>query len=75
MEAAHKDRMEQFKAKVKQEQEAQIQTLKAQMDNERKEVGQLLSRIQCLCLKLKIFWRNSLKRKYQQKFQLAPKAI
>ena len=42
MEVAHKERMEQFKAKVKQEQEAQIQNLRAQMDNERKEVEEPL---------------------------------
>jgi len=37
-EAAHKQNMEQFQAKIKAEQAAQVQDLKRQMDNDRAEV-------------------------------------
>ena len=43
MEAAHKSNMAQFQAKIKAEQEAQIQDLKRQMENDRKEVLPKLS--------------------------------
>ena len=38
MEIANRERMEQFKVKIKEEQEGQIRNLNQQMENERNEV-------------------------------------